>query len=331
MNVKDRSNAGAPAPTHYSGRLVTSDSRAHAETAQTLGTGTDGQPSQAARIPSEKPYPEVSEIYGTGEACTAEVADHGGREGNGSQAEGATGLDKSAATPVIARPDNLEFTKSAHVGTHPSLMRAHQTGSYSASDHDAVHGTQKCEPLSKPGSNLPKGGEGVAEALDESTVGQSPASEGSTMPNVAKTEIADETLWAEATKGVKKALRPVRAGQREIQRSDYNAITTEMHRRGVNAVMEEVDSRVVIGSSGGDGSEPLTAQVTENVTVTGAAVYSRSEEQLQEERLFVDAADERRKKMRPKEEPVFLQPGSGALATVGNCSALRSGGPMRSR
>jgi len=167
----------------------------------------DGKPPQAPRIPSERDYTEVSTVVASPEACTAEVADRGGAEGNGSQAEGATGLDKSAATPVIARPDfhlGGRVMKAA-VHSHPGLMRAHQTGSITDTDHKAVHGAEKCEPLAKPGSNLPKGGEGVDEALDESTVGQSPASEGPTMPNVTKAEATDETLWAEATSNVRKA------------------------------------------------------------------------------------------------------------------------------
>jgi hypothetical protein len=73
--------------------------------------------------------------------------------------------EKSATTPVTAKPTKTEgFTgvrKAAGVASHPSLMRAHQTGSVSREDHKAVHDSA-------------------------STAVGNPESKGSLMPPVAK-------------------------------------------------------------------------------------------------------------------------------------------------
>jgi hypothetical protein len=150
--------------------LATSDSRAHAEASQTLGAESDNQASQAPRIPSEKPYPEVSEVMGGGESCSAETAEQGGAAGPGHVNLGATGLDKSASEPVVARLDHGYVVKSVGVASHPAIMRAHQLGSVTQADHKAAHGAVKCPaPMAKPVSS-------------ESPVAATASSEGSTMP-----------------------------------------------------------------------------------------------------------------------------------------------------
>jgi len=94
----------------------------------------------------------------------------------------------TASEPVVARlSKGLPVTSRAAihgVSSHPHLMRAHQMGSISASDHDAVHGADQNEFLAKPGSNLPKGGSGMSEATGEpeSVVAVAPASDSALMP-----------------------------------------------------------------------------------------------------------------------------------------------------
>jgi hypothetical protein len=84
--------------------------------------------------------------------------------GSVEQSAPALKAEKSATTPVTARPTKSEgftgFSKAAGVASHPGLMRAHQTGSVSDRDHKVVHG-RGSEPkvvMSKPeaaGSTMP--------------------------------------------------------------------------------------------------------------------------------------------------------------------------------
>ncbi len=145
MRINDRSQGNA-SPLHSFGtqHLATSDSKANAERSDTLSLHEDGQISQAPRVPSEKPYPEVAEVVGGGERCSAEIANQGGAAGEGHVEDGATALH-----PVVAKLD------------HQGNVMA---------DHKAAHGAVKCPaPMAKPGS-------------PESQVAAAPSSEGSTMP-----------------------------------------------------------------------------------------------------------------------------------------------------
>ncbi len=140
----------------------------------TRNRGNNGEPceagpiNQAPRIPSERNYTEVSTVVGDVEQCAADIADQGGDVGEGH----------------VSSPTDVG--KSHGVATHPGLNRAHQMSSVSHTDHCAVHGAaDKCEPMTKPGSNLPEGGSGMSEVTGEpeSTVAVSPSSAGSTMPS----------------------------------------------------------------------------------------------------------------------------------------------------
>ncbi|SRR5258706_7479918 len=166
MRINDRSQGNA-SPLHSFGtqHLATSDSKANAERSDTLSLHEDGQIPQAPGIPSEKPYPEVAEVVGGGERCSAEAADQGGAAGEGHVEDGATAL-----SPVVAKLDHGYVVKSVGVASHPAICRAHQLSSVTHADHKAAHGAVKCPaPMAKPGS-------------PESQVAAAPSSEGSTMP-----------------------------------------------------------------------------------------------------------------------------------------------------
>ncbi len=213
MRINDRSQGNA-SPLHSFGteHLATSDSKANAERSDTLSLHEDGQISQAPRVPSEKPYPEVAEVVGGGERCSAETANQGGAAGEGHVEDGATALH-----PVVAKLDHQGNVMKTHgVASNPQIMRAHQTGSITATDHKTVHGAEKCP------------------------VTTAPSSAGSTMP----------------AQKIEKAQKPVRAGQEGFIRESNAAHSEELRRRAQKAVVSTEGTPVIfVGDSTQEDSE----------------------------------------------------------------------------
>jgi hypothetical protein len=129
--VRDRSNGSFPGSVTHHGcaHVGTSD----AGVAAAPGSiSPDGGTSQAASVPSERPYSEVATVYGGDEPCTAVVANRGGDAGEG----------------IIHEGDPAE--KAAGVKSHPDLMRAHQKGSYTKGDHEVLNGDSSSGPMPQP-------------------------------------------------------------------------------------------------------------------------------------------------------------------------------------
>jgi hypothetical protein len=155
------------------------------------GTGCGSEVSQDPHIPQERNFTEVAIHEGAEEPCAAANVDAGGTVREVSTKAEAPRKPLTAYLNKGNISSNGVRSTAAHVASHPQLMRAHQAGSITSSDHRAMHGVEKC-PASmtkKPGQEM--GGEGTEEILDEkcaaapSTVG-SPSSAGCTMPAVTQ-------------------------------------------------------------------------------------------------------------------------------------------------
>jgi hypothetical protein len=137
MNIKDRSNGTEGSIQSFGAKhLITSDRT-------------------VAQAGSKDGY------CGDGRQCDAQPAEF---QGSVNQTAPAVKAEKSATSPITARPTKTEgFTgvrKAAGVASHPGLMRAHQTGSVSHEDHKTVHGrgTEPVKTMSKSesaGSTMP--------------------------------------------------------------------------------------------------------------------------------------------------------------------------------
>jgi hypothetical protein len=117
MQVRDRSNESFPGivTQHGSSHVSTSDRAIAAAPGEITG---DGGTSQQARIPSNRPYTEISQVEGEGENCSALTADQGGEAGEGHV---------------------NEAHKCASVASHPQLMASHRHSTITAKDHDDIH------------------------------------------------------------------------------------------------------------------------------------------------------------------------------------------------
>jgi hypothetical protein len=169
--------------------------------------------SQNPQIIGDKNFTEVALVEGDQEPCAAaSVGDGGHVRAVNTKAEGAQEAPRGPAIAFLSKGSPMSNGVTAHgathgVQTHPQLQRANQSGSYTKDDHVHMHGDMKSnhEPSAK--SNLPKGGEGVEEALDDkcaaqgaapSTIG-SPSSNGSTMPSVTQKAFSDTPVIATPT------------------------------------------------------------------------------------------------------------------------------------
>ena len=129
MQIRDRSGESFNGNVirHGPGPVATSD---RGVAASTGSISPEGPCQGNAHVPGHSSGTEVALIESNIEPCTAEVADAGGHVTNG-----APSVDKCAS-----------------VKSHGQLMRAHQTGSYTKDDHEALNGDSSSGPMpmSKP-------------------------------------------------------------------------------------------------------------------------------------------------------------------------------------